>query len=253
MAVALDSSYLSGITPFNQGNLSQRERVGLGSLAPQAGYGLQAQPAYSQIIPQYPANPPSIQTEDVERNKHYFPISNGDYGPAPTPNLNSSKMPYYDPFFSNESMIALRNYLSPQIAKGVDQAQQSRGLGYSGVGQYMQRNAQSYLGQIAPNVTPGEAQAMDLSALYGPAIVNGLIKNGELSGATPYEGVAPQDAKIRQQATDPKSPLWQVQSGENVYGSPGYWYDPNKPPAPGSTPWDQQNQDIHGNRIYRPI
>ncbi len=106
--------------------------------------------------------------------------------PLPTPNLIDQNKPYYDARYPEESMIALKNWLNPQIAAGVQAAQNPRGMLYSGTGAYSTEGVENYADQYMPSLTAPEAQAQDLANIYGTPIVNDLIRQGDIPGATAF-------------------------------------------------------------------
>lgn len=219
MAQALDSAFEWGISPQNQKNLSGQELLGLQSLMPRNGYGLSTPAPRTALdamgklpTPQFaPGNDfafegPALQSIAQKEANGVGPASalSFDQGVANVGNpentgANAGDKPYFDPNYPYESMLALKNWLSPQVAAGVAPAENARGLGYSGVGGYAKTDAENYLSQLTPaGETGGQALGEDFARLYGPNIANSLIKGTSsrpgfissipagLPGATPF-------------------------------------------------------------------
>lgn len=266
MAGYLDSAFAFGINPLNTGKLSQQQITGLGSIAPQTGLGLQ--PAYNPMqLDPYSNLPTPTFAKDAAKS---FGFAGGSYTQAPaagdlmTANgFKQSDNPYFDPYYPVESMVALRQSLAPKIAAGADQALQSRGLGYSGLGQGMTNKAMGYLNTIAPQVSPQEAQYMDFQRLYGTNIANSLASGSHhtanwpnmvdidipssMPGATPAAGGTTAEAAFLKNPyhtaegglgglQTPESTVYDFSNG-NSYLGPGYFYDPSHMPDVSKMPW----------------
>lgn len=218
MAQALDSEYIWGINKQNQGNLSAKQLVGLQALAPQSGYGLLGASAPEAALNPYGALPtpkfapnaasyfnfeePALEkvASDMATKGGASPLSFEEgvaqVGNPANTGANAGDKPYFDPNYPYESMLALKNWLAPQVAAGVAPAMSSRGLGYSGVGAYKSADAANYLNQLAPTGETGQqALGNDLDYLYGPNLTNSLIKGtpsrpGDVIGSLP-SSVAP--------------------------------------------------------------
>lgn len=216
MANALNSEYEWGIDKQNQGNLSPTELLGLGSLAPQSGIGLLgARPAPAALNPYASLPTPSFAPGAASDFGFEVPaleaVAREDSSGAVPANATSFKTafanvddpafgaaasardqkPYFDPNYPYESMLALKNWLSPQVAAGVAPAENARGLEYSGVGAYGAADANNYLSQLAPVGENGQqALANDYDRLYGSNITNSLIEGtanrpGDVIGSLP--------------------------------------------------------------------
>lgn len=214
MAQALDSAYEWGINPQNQGNLSAAQRLGLASLAPQGGYGLgmsaprtglnpygtlprptfapgAAGSAFSFEEPALESIAQKIANGTGPADVNSFQIGVADVGNPANAGANAGNKPYFDPNYPYESMLALKNWLAPQVQAGVAPAESARGLGYSGVGKYAATDAANYLDQLAPTGETGQqALGNDFAYLYGPNIANSLIKgtpsrSGDVIGSLP--------------------------------------------------------------------
>ena len=216
MADLLNSDYLWGINSLNEGKLSQREVTGLGSLAPQAGYGLTPSPNPASLYPTNNLPKPDFspsagsyfgfESDIVTRGGELFstqvpPYLSGRPYPeyphqiTPQPNLEAQEggsAPYMDPNYPYESLLALKNYLAPQVSAGEASAKDTRGLTYSGSNL---DQASNYLNQISPANNTNQALYDDMSYLYGSNIANSLVEgggHGVVSGGDPhYSGGAP--------------------------------------------------------------
>lgn len=287
---ALDSTYEWGIDPLNQGSLSPGQRLGLASLAPQAGYGLarpQApqplDPAGAFPLPQYSSEVTDYNTaeqgigQDIATAQAAWPANHfggqspeeftaylqklsgeaeglpgpfawaaqgaGTPGSAPTPDLNPAAKPYFDPNYPNESMLALKNWLAPQVEDAAATGLNANGLGYSGVKDYAYRDIQSELNQLSPAGTdPSQAQADDFARNYGPGMANALIEGGQIPGAQPIAGggsTGPAQLLMNPAAGNPdqNSPLYALMQGGTMYPSAGYFYNPAVTPDSSRYPW----------------
>ena len=303
MAQAIDSSYEWGIDPQNQGNLSAQQLIGLGSLAPQ--FGLSGGAPLTPLSPYAALPTPQFSkgaaAQVASKLGYAAPtISGGDAaGPgsapgvytAPSATYNRDKTagavdsltadvtpaaggaaPYFDPNFPAESMLALKNWLAPQVANGTADAMRARGIESSGLLPSAENAGTNYLSQLAPvGETGQQALSMDFDRLYGPDITNSLVE-GTKPGATitipggqtfkdPYAMAASipggetfgngETGGIQAQLetnkagnisdTNPSkdSPLYGLvtDQGFGAYAGPGYQYNPNAPPNPVDLPW----------------
>lgn len=234
----VNSDFMSGVNPLNQNNFSAAQQNALTSLAPN-GIGLMNAQAETPINLSIP-NPPKIYptggapvsggTSTPTGNYFNFPNPGGNLSGngLEAPNLNPSSQPVFNSFYPNESLIAERNYLEGHASPDINAALNAHGIENSGLGAGMQQNLDNYIGTIAPDLTPANAQAADLSRMYGWGVVNGLINDQQLPGATPMSGVS---------ATPNQFII-------NNEGSPHSFYDPYYPGGQGTyysvTPGDPQ-------------
>ena len=279
MADYLNSDYLWGVNAKNIGNLSAAQQAGLASLAPQSGLGLQTNPTETALDPMANLPTPNLvstpQIGDAFQGVESFDNFSQMPSSIPTP----TQQPYFDPFYPVESLKAEEEYLTPQIEAGAAQAQQSRGLEYSGLGQYMTQDALNYLHQIAPQVTDQEAEAMDMSRLYGPDIADSLISGSKnngmansvnipssIPGATAVAAGAPvSEAAIETLPSNPSGVQQNLinemtrQAGGALpgygmtnfatgqqYETPGYFYNPNQMPDASTMPWLGGSTGVNG-------
>jgi hypothetical protein len=278
MAQALNSEYEWGVDNANQGNLSAAQVLGLGSLAPQSGIGLLgAQPApatlnpYSQLpTPNFAPGAasdfnfevPELQTIAAGEGGGVGGASPLDFatgianvGNSATPPGSDNPQPYFDPNYPYESMLALKNWLSPQVAAGVAPAENARGLDYSGVGAYGEASAQNDLDQLTPMGETGQqALGNDMDYLYGPNIANSLIEGtasrpGDVISSLPAS-LAPGATPFGNGSTDAQAvlldnPNYNPAAGQPADQQPTYWLspprneigvtDPSLTPVPGWT------------------
>lgn len=286
---ALDSAYSWGINKQNAGNLSDRQRIGLSSLAPEAGYGLGTGSPSTRLNP-YGALPrpqfsddannhfnfeyPAVQNGlgnlflgdvkgDPNADRSYFPqMEAKSYAPTDANGLPSGK-PYFDPNYPFQSMLALREWLGPQVEKGIAPALAARGMSYSGAAEHAGDRINSYLDQLAPRMeTPGQALSYDMNYLYGPNIANSLASGdrpfgdsylgeegtvtipGPLAGgqkfgdgSTSANALFVKNPGYKQGEPYPQFGLYDLNSGGLQYSGPGYQYDPLHAPDPKMMPW----------------
>jgi hypothetical protein len=242
MANVINSNYEWGINKNNAKNLSPDQMSGLYSLSPQAGFGLDKyRPAPGPLSYQYPAQQP-VNPGPNDYNWTNYADEQKPVDKIPIPNLNTGNKPNFDSYYPNESMLALKNWLSPQLAQGADQAMHARGLDYSGVGKYASDNALRQLNSSVPNYTPEQAVTHDLSGLYGDTIVNQMIRKGELPGTiTPDQANYDFDPYILGNK-NANGPAFAVKledtTGNGTWNEtlpgPGYWYNPDNP---GTKAW----------------
>lgn len=174
MAQALDSSYIWGINPQNYKNLSADQRMGLMSLVPQNGLGLTQGPNRAALNPMSQLPTPQFSPDAASYTAEFAPTSRTQE--VLTANVNPTEKPYFDPNYPYESMLALKNWLAPQVAKGAEGSMNARGLGYSGTGAASKEVAQNYLDTLAPTGENGQqALANDFNYLYGPNLTNSLV------------------------------------------------------------------------------
>lgn len=171
--------------------------------------------------------------------------SNGAYttpGQVSAPNLSPAEAPHFDPYYPNESMLALKNYLAPKMAENLKAGLNARGLNYSGVGAYADQAAQGALAQLTPlGMTPQDAFVADLSRNFGYLPAQS-IGQAQVPGAHTAPGFTGGDARIvlnpaKQQDPSLQSPLYSIVSGAGTYATPGYFYDPNSTPDVSQMPW----------------
>lgn len=277
---ALDSAYEWGINKQNQGNLSGAQILGLGSLAPQSGFGLLGPRPPAAALNPYGTLPtptfapgaagsdfnfeqPALETvaRDIATTGKASPLAFeegvANVGNPANTGANAGNKPYFDPNYPYESMLALKNWLAPQVAAGVAPAENARGLNYSGVGAYGKANAENYLSGLTPaGETPGQALGNDFDFLYGPNITNSLIKgtpsrHGDVIGslpaslkdATPFGdgGTNAQAALVANPSYLPSHPATSPYTGTITDfggGSPGggYRVGPSGPPQTYTQP-----------------
>ena len=263
MAQAMDSAYEWAVNPLNRNQFSQQQLQGLASLAPQAGFGLQVAPHPQQLDPF--SNLPAPQFAP-DAGARFF-----SWEPQEAVNFNRGKVnsirqvtsqagdeltgkPYFDPNYPFQSMVAMRNYLGPQLQAGADEALRNRGLQSTGVGAYARQDAQDYLDRSLPQMTPQEALSMDFNRLYGPNITNALEQGFHYNGRSIGAGFTPGGKSFGDGSTnaqpflaedpyyDPNNPAAMPQFGvidmaSGVYPSPGYLYNPNQAPDFANMGW----------------
>lgn len=291
----LDSAFEWGINPQNAKNLNQQQINGLASLAPQSGLGLNLaphpiplNPGQAFPEPQFAKNAGKyFQFESQADKSYYDPL----YGSSPIYDKNQAfqahnqldaagapgaAKPYFDPNYPNESMLALKNWLTPQLEAGASEALHGRGIDYSGTAGATAQKGLAYLNQLSPvGLTGQRAMAMDFNRLYGPNITNSLINGSThvygtprenellpgyssppdhilptIQGADPFgNGTSNVGATFvnnkNYKEGDPSSPLFGLinfgpnQSGyqETGYVTPGYIYNPEQMPDYAKMPW----------------
>lgn len=184
-----DASYFSALNPMTP-------RSGLSSIAPT--FGMLNRPAQPAPISMNLPAPPSIQGAQAYFGNWLPGAARDTSEPGPSAiadqvaklNLNPTSMPKFDSFYPNESMMALRNWLAPQVSAGADKALANRGIYSSGLGQYEQEKAMDYLGSIAPYSTPQGAFEADMGRLYGTDFARSLA-GGSPAGNTTMHGGSP--------------------------------------------------------------
>ncbi len=167
-----------------------------------------------------------LQNPGVNGNPNYIGSEISGNGLS-APNLNPTSQPQFNSFYPTESLIAERNYLMRAADPMVNTSLNARGIDNSGLGASMEQHLNNYIGTIAPDLTPANAQASDLARMYGWGVVNGLIKDQQLPGATPMTG-APTDPN-QFIINNPGSPT----GPQNPYTGAQYWEV-----APGLPKWE---------------
>lgn len=270
MPQPLDQAYLWSINP--QTGMDPSGNLALGSLIPTSR--LNAAPKPTPLNPQIPTpgfspaasnyfnwtpqEAASVQTnvqQDPPGAKGFMQLQAKTYQPG-------GPKPYFDPNYPNESMLALRDYLAPQVQEGADAGLRARGLQSTGVGQYAQQSALDYLNTITGSNTPQAALLSDLSRLYGPNAANSLTQShfGQgpgVPGAQPIgdgtsnmglefiknpdytNQLGPAYNSGGSQVFDSLRPQFGMYdyNSNNYYVTPGYSYDPESQPDVANMPW----------------